>query len=394
MESGASDIVREQGASEDPKLVAKPTQPKTDSSSCFGIYAHIPFCTRKCPYCHFFVLPEDEKAKDTLLRGLLLELEMRKDSLRGQTIPSVYFGGGTPSLFGPKRLEAFLSKLSLPPDCEITLEVNPENVTLELMRAFREVGINRISLGVQSLHDPSLVLLERTHSSNKAVEAIETTHAAGFDNITIDLMYELPDQKAASFEKTLEQLQGLPITHLSLYNLTIEPNTPFYKRDLNLPTQEEGLKMLEMAVHHLEAIGLKRYEISAFAKNGYQAIHNTGYWKARPFFGLGPSAFSYYGGARFRNVPHLKRYMEALEEVRFPIDFEEKLPYPQNVHELLAVRLRLLEGVVLDDIELPERTRMKVKELAEEGFLEEKRGRVCLSQKGLLFYDSVASELI
>jgi len=362
------------------------------SGNPLSLYFHIPFCSQKCPYCHFFVVKDREDQKDALLEALLLELALRQKELQNHSIVSIYFGGGTPSLFGPGRIQTLLS--SLPSDCEITLEANPEDVTSDLMKSYVRAGINRVSLGLQSLQDDALITLGRTHTANKAIQAVEMTHDAGIENISIDLMYELPDQDLASFESTLKQIEKLPINHLSLYNLTIEPHTPFSKKKLNLPSQETGLKMLQSAILHIESIGLKRYEISAFARSGKESVHNTGYWKARPFFGLGPSAFSFYGGARFQNVCNLKKYCDALQNGHIPTDFEEKLPYPQNVHELLAVRLRLVEGVKLEDFSLPKTTNAKLIQLREEGLLEQREDRLCLSERGLLFYDTVASELI
>ena len=357
-----------------------------------SLYFHIPFCTRKCPYCHFFVVKDQEDHKDALLEALQIELALRQREIQNHEIVSIYFGGGTPSLFGAGRIKALLN--DLPQNCEITLEANPEDVTLEMMQGYKDAGINRVSLGVQSLQDDALITLGRGHNSEKAVEAIELTYEAGIQNISIDLMYELPDQDLARFERTLKRLQTLPISHLSLYNLTIEPHTPFSKKKLNLPSQEEGLAMLQSAVEHIESIGLKRYEISAFAKHGKESIHNSGYWTARPFFGLGPSAFSYFDGSRFQNVCNLRHYCTALKEGIFPVDFEEKLSYPQNVLELLAVRLRLLEGVDIDNFDLPKETIQTLADLSDQGFLEKRDSNLCLSEKGLLFYDTIASSLI
>ena len=358
-----------------------------------GLYFHIPFCNRKCPYCHFYVIPNKDEHKELLLNSLLLEWEIV--DLGDAPVPSIYFGGGTPTLFGPEKIATLLSKITnQTSDCEVTIEANPEDVTLALIKAYKEAGINRISLGVQSLVDDSLITLERTHNRNKAIDAIHTTKEAGIDNISIDLMYELPDQTPESFQKTLNQLESLPITHLSLYNLTIEPNTAFFKRTLNLPTQEEGLEMLTRAILTLESIGLKRYEISAFAKPGFESRHNTGYWTARPFYGLGPSAFSYINGTRYRNVANIHRYAKALKEGTSPVDFEEKLPYPQNVHELFAVALRLTKGVHLSTYDLPQKTHQKLESLIRQGYLEKELQSLRLSEKGLLFYDQVASEII
>ena len=359
-----------------------------------SLYFHIPFCSKKCPYCHFFVVPNKEEHRVSLLDAILLEWQRLSPKIDEHDITSIYFGGGTPTLFGAKAIHTLLEKIPHPPDCEITIEANPEDVTTELMLELKGAGINRVSIGVQSLEDDSLLLLERTHNANRAIDAIHTTHNAGITNISIDLMYELPEQTSKNFENTLHKLKTLPITHLSLYNLTIEPNTAFFKRTLNLPSPEENLKMLQAATSHLEEIGLKRYEISAFARPGYTSRHNIGYWTARPFFGLGPSAFSYYNGKRFRNIAHLHRYMRALKENRTPVDFIEELPYPQNVHELLAVQLRLLEGVDLKAFNLPDATYAILDKLETENFLEREGSYYKLTSKGTLFYDTVATEII
>ncbi len=332
------------------------------------------------------------------MESLLLEWNRIQDKIEGQEVVSIYFGGGTPTLFGVEPIAKILSTLekeaNLATDCEITIEANPEDVTPSLMEGYREAGINRVSIGVQSLQDDSLIVLERTHNANKAVEAIEATYNAGLHNISIDLMYDLPNQSLKSFQKTLDQVGSLPITHLSLYNLTIEPNTAFFKRTLSLPSSEESFKMLQAATNHLGEIGLHRYEISAFAKPGFTSKHNTGYWTARPFFGLGPSAFSYHNGARFRNSANINKYAKALKANTTPVDFKEKLPYPQSVHELLAVELRLLRGVDLEKFTLPKSTHSLVERLTDEGYFEENASRLKLSEKGLLFYDTVAGELV
>jgi len=365
-----------------------------------SLYFHIPFCNKKCPYCHFFVLPNKKEYHALLKRGLELELASLKPILQSYEIVSIYFGGGTPSLFGSAPIGELIDRVydtcQVAPDCEITLEANPEDVTQEMMSAYKETGINRVSLGVQSLVDESLILIGRDHCANKASSAIKETFQAGIENISIDLMYDLPRQSVESFDQTLHSLKSLPISHLSLYNLTIEPHTPFWKKKntLELPSDEDSFAMLKAAVCSLEALGLKRYEVSAFAKDGFASRHNTGYWTGRPFFGLGPSAFSYYEGSRKRNVAHLKKYVKALETSLSPCDFVETLAYPQNVHERLAIELRLVEGVDLSSFSLPLNTKQKLEKLAKQGYLEKDEKRCKLTDKGFLFYDSVAVELI
>lgn len=366
--------------------------------TAISLYFHIPFCTKKCPYCHFYVLPNRQKNAfhPLLAEGLKREWDFRQNELSGHSIASIYFGGGTPTLFGPKEIGLVLDRISNRVlNCEITLEANPEEATEELLAQYRNIGINRLSLGVQSFDDRSLHTLERIHSASKAKEAIFAARRAGFTNISIDLMYDLPGQTESSFCYTLDQIQNLPITHLSLYNLTFEPHTSFYKRKKELlpqvPTSEISLKLLQSAVEAIEKAGLKRYEISAF---GLPSIHNSGYWTGRPFLGFGPSAFSFWEGTRFQNIANLQRYAKLLKEQKSPVDFTETLPYPQNIQERLAVQLRLREGVNLDTWDLPLKTTLALENLHKEGFLEKEGSLWRLSEQGILFYDSVAIEII
>jgi len=331
-----------------------------------------------------------------LADGLEKEWDLRKKELEGKEIVSIYFGGGTPSLFGPKPIQKILGQISnLSQGCEITIEANPEEADAELLREYHQIGINRLSLGVQSLDDRSLQTLERSHSAAKAKEAILSAKDAGFDNISIDLMYDLPDQTEASFCYTLDQVAHLPIQHLSLYNLTIEPHTSFHRRKetllSKLPSPSASLKLLQAAIQTLEKAGLKRYEISAFGK---PSKHNSGYWAGREFLGFGPSAFSFWKGSRFRNVANIQRYAKSLKEGRLPIDFEETLYYPANLKERLAVQLRLLEGVDLSGWNLSEEMLNTLSRLEKEGFLQQQGPLWKLSEKGTLFYDTLASEII
>lgn len=363
-----------------------------------SLYFHIPFCSKKCPYCHFYVLPNRAKDQALLREGLALEWALQAPLLEGVEIASIYFGGGTPTLFGAEGLgEALARCRALPwaPGCEVTVEANPEESSVELFAALKGVGVNRISLGVQSLDDRSLAVLERQHSAKKAKEAIEAVRQAGIDNVSIDLMYDLPSQTEASWRYTLDQLPSLPIQHLSLYNLTIEPHTSFHKRKKSLvfPTADESLRLLHLGLDALQKTGLERYEISAFAKPGFTSRHNVGYWTFRPFLGFGPSAFSHWGGERFQNICHLGRYSEALRAGRSPVDYRERLPYPANLKEQLAVQLRLKRGVELPD-QLPEETKRAIASLQEQGFVEKQSSLLRLTERGMLFYDTVATELI
>ncbi|MCC5832978.1 MAG: radical SAM family heme chaperone HemW [Chlamydiales bacterium] len=349
----------------------------------YSLYFHVPFCTRKCGYCHFYVIPNKEPFRKLYMDALRREWELRRPFLpkEGRLI-SVYFGGGTPSLLGPEAIEKILSWIAPEKGVEITIETNPET-SVALFP-----GINRVSLGIQSFDDSLLRTLTRTHRAGRAVDAAFALADSGIENISIDLMYDLPGQTLDSWERTLERAISLPIAHLSLYNLTFEPHTSFYKNRHTLfpriPDGETSLRMLKSAVDRLQAAGLKRYEISAFSKPGFHSRHNTGYWKGRPFLGFGPSAFSYWEGARFRNCANLSQYAKMLNQNRLPIDFHEKLPLTEALKEKLAVGLRLLEGVEAWPRELKN---IYIK-LCDEGFLE--ANSLGLTERGILFHDSVA----
>jgi len=366
-----------------------------------SLYFHIPFCTKKCPYCHFYVIPNQGRYHPLLSEGLALEWERSLPLLAGKRIVSIYFGGGTPTLFAPDGIGAVLARVRdtalLSPDCEITVEANPEEAGKGLFEKLARLGVNRLSIGVQSLDDRSLAVLERSHGAKLAKAAIQEAYGAGLANISIDLMYDLPDQTESSWQYTLNEATALPISHLSLYNLTIEPHTSFYKRrgELCLPKPEASLRMLDAAIQAIEKMGLKRYEISAFVKKGMESRHNLGYWTGRPFLGFGPSAFSDWEGERFRNAANLQRYVRSLRKGESPVDFSEKLPYPANLKERLTVRLRLFEGVDLGLFApLPSETRAVLERWAGEGHLIEQGARIRLSERGALFYDTLAAELI
>ena len=371
-----------------------------------SLYIHVPFCSKKCPYCHFFVLPNSEESQQLYIKSILKEWKLRQPQAAGHRITSIYFGGGTPSLLPPQMIETLLQEIAksqpIAEGCEITIEANPEQITASQLFSYHQMGINRLSFGVQSFDDRLLQTLGRTHDSHKAKKAIEITAHAGIQNISIDLMFDIPYQTLQSWETSLLQIPSLPITHLSLYNLVFDPGTVFHKKRTSLhphlPSEEESLSMLKMATDHLPKAGLVRYEISAFALPGYASYHNMGYWTGRPFIGLGPSAFSYLQGVRSRNIASLTRYASLIDEGKIPEDFQEELTWEEKQRELLAVELRLIRGVDLLDFQsrngpFTESLLKDVQHAEKKGWVAEKNGHLFLTEEGLLFYDSVASEI-
>ncbi|MDN3504162.1 MAG: radical SAM family heme chaperone HemW [Rhabdochlamydiaceae bacterium] len=371
-------------------------------NSSIGLYFHIPFCAKKCPYCHFFVMKGVDRHKESYLKALKKEWLLKLHQIQHKKITSIYFGGGTPTEIGSDGIGQILSwilpRAKLATDCEITVETNPDNVTPNLITELKSAGVNRISIGVQSLDNSTLLEIGRTHSNSKAEEAIHIAHQNGIKNITIDLMYDLPNQTTDSFIKTLQKLPSLPITHLSLYNLVVEEPSAFHRKkeevEAKMPKDEISLQLLEMAINCLSQMGLSRYEISAFAKPGFESKHNTRYWQGGEFLGLGPSAFSYSNESRFQNVANLKKYSDQLELGTIPIDFSERLEYPRNVCELLAIELRLLKGVNISKFNLPSTVLKEIESLIRDNYLIKTDDRLQLTEKGTLFYDTVASTII
>lgn len=365
-----------------------------------SLYFHVPFCKKKCPYCHFYSIYHKDDLEKLYLDAIKKHVYIYQPFIKKNNIISLYFGGGTPSLLSIKSIEEILTLFDLKKETEITIEVNPEDISIEKIKAYKNLNINRASIGVQSFDDTLLKVLERRHSSNKSKEVINTFYEAGIENISIDLMYDIMNQTPASWKKTIKELEPLPITHISLYNLTFEENTPFFKNKEKLlkllPKDSESLELLEYGVSEFERLNFKRYEISAFAKMGYTSIHNSGYWTGREFLGFGPSAFSYLNGKRFQNICNLKDYISSLINNTSPVSFEEELKYPQNINELLAINLRLIEGFDINEFEnkfdkIPSQT---LEILKNSQFVKFEKNRFKLNEKGLLFYDRLASEII
>lgn len=340
------------------------------------------------------------------LSALLQEIKTRSEQIKKRTIVSVYFGGGTPFLFGPHRVEKVLSEissLSSVETSEITLETNPETSTLEALTAYRALGINRLSIGAQSFDPCHLQYLQRGHTAADITSVIEQSMYCGFSNISLDLMYDLPGLSLPIWEKTIHTACALPIQHLSLYNLTIEQNTAWYRRkaeiEASMPNEETSLQMYDAAIQITKECGFAQYEISAFAKSGYQSRHNSGYWEGREFLGFGPSAFSFFNGKRFSNVSNIFDYCHALEQCSSPIDFIDEVSQENRLREMVAIGLRMNKGVHLPSLERAfgqanSALLSSLKNLECLGLLIRDGEQFSLSVKGRSLYDSIAVELI
>lgn len=379
---------------------------QTTSKKEASLYIHVPFCHKKCPYCHFYVVSAVKHSHDQYTQSIIKEWLLVEPLFKDRRIVSIYFGGGTPSVLDPYYYAQILEVISRShpeiKDAEITLEGNPDRLNKERLLGYRKAGINRLSIGVQSLDDSQLQILGRTHSSSKVYSVLEDANTCGFDNVSCDLMYDLPDQTLSVWRSSIVSLVSQPITHISLYNLTFEQQTPFGRKQDALkkrcPSEDISEQMLQIAVSLFEERGFERYEISAFARNGAYSKHNLGYWWGREFMGLGPSAFSYWGQARFSNVSNIKQWHQQLSENKRPEGFYEKLEPIAACREMLSIALRTmwgvsrstLEGYLVNDSKLLS----DINGLIESNLLEWNKNHLLLTQKGQLFYDTVALEII
>lgn len=305
-----------------------------------GLYIHIPFCLSKCPYCDFYSVRYGrglaEKYKKAVIRNLKYYADQRFDT--------VYFGGGTPILLWREICE-IMDNISLSDNAEITLEANPCTALKENMTELRKKGVNRISLGVQSLDDDELKALGRRHTAAAAKKAIETAFECGFDNISADIMLGTPLQTAESLNKTISELSRLPLTHISAYMLKIEENTPFASARLSLPDEEAVCKMYLNSVNLLDSFGFKQYEISNFARNNKICRHNMKYWCCEEYLGIGPAAHSYYNGERFFVKRDIENFISSERQKTY--SEEEGNTQYGGFEEYAMLRLRLTQGLSL-----------------------------------------------
>ena len=316
-----------------------------------GLYFHIPFCKRACAYCDFYK-QIGTRHKPQLLEAMHRELTFRKEYLHADPIRTIYFGGGTPSLCTPEEIQAFLDQSRKEFDCsqieEITMEANPDDLDEEYLNALRQTGVNRLSMGVQSLDDACLKLMNRRHSAQQAIEAVKNAKRAGFDNITVDLIFGVPGFGGDSLNRTLDGMLAMDVQHISAYHLTIEPNTTFGRRMARgqfTPVTEQISEEEFLKVHQrLSEAGYEHYEISNYAQRGFRARHNASYWHGERYLGIGPAAHSFDGEERHWNIASVERYLEGE-----PAECEQ-LTIHDHFNEYLLTRLRTIEGLDLEEI--------------------------------------------
>ncbi len=324
-----------------------------------GVYVHVPFCSAICPYCDFAVVRNRRSAHHGFVSALIAEVASRRDEIDGiGVVDTIYFGGGTPSVLGERHLAALLAVIDrafdLAADTLIFFEANPEDVSAQSLAAWRALGIRVLTLGVQALDDPSLRFLGRRHTAEEARAAIEHALESGFDTVSFDLIYGLPDQSLDGWTKTLDRAAGLGSQHLSCYQLTIEPRTPF-ARDVEsgalvVPTDSQQADYFFVAHERLAHHGFVGYEVSNLARaRRHRSKHNQKYWRHVPYLGFGPSAHSFDGRTRRWNERHLSRWQRSLTTLETAIAGEETLSKEQLAIEAVLLGLRTRDGIELED---------------------------------------------
>ncbi|MBR9922333.1 MAG: radical SAM family heme chaperone HemW [Bacteroidetes bacterium] len=322
-----------------------------------GIYLHIPFCKQACHYCNFH-FSTSLRLKEPLVDALLKELDMQANFLGGETVESVYFGGGTPSLLGANDLSLLLDKIRslhrLSPNAEITLEANPDDVKPDKLQVWKDQGINRLSIGIQSFHEKDLQFMNRAHNAREALECTQLARKAGFELLTIDLIYGSPTTSQKDWEENLRIFKELDIPHLSAYALTVEPGTAldhFIKKGKTGEVDDKKAALqFEYHIERMEAWGYEHYEISNFSLPGKYARHNTSYWFGAPYLGIGPAAHSFKPGLRQWNIAHNPKYIQAIAANQIPAE-KEILSTDDQYNEYVLTRLRTQWGCDITDLQ-------------------------------------------
>lgn len=370
-----------------------------------GIYLHIPFCRKACHYCNFHFSTQGRLMPD-LVDAMVQEMKQRKSALVDQRIDTLYFGGGTPSLLPLPLLETLMktlhSEFSISSDAEITLEANPDDFKSGLVTQWRNLGVNRLSIGVQSFREADLIWMNRAHRAHQSVEAIEWAHQEGIANLTIDLIYGTPGLTDQAWFENVQQALHLQIPHLSCYALTVEPKTALQHavetQQITAPDPEDQSRQFTLLMDWLEAAGFDHYEISNFGKKGFYSQHNRSYWNGSPYLGLGPSAHSFDGKNRSWNIANNALYIQGIQH-QTPIREEEILTPNQQWNEYVMTALRTQEGIdwaylssrfPVDWIQTLE-AQLKVYLKEEKGVFKE--GRWVLTKTGKLFADGIAADL-
>ncbi len=369
------------------------------------LYIHIPFCKQACHYCDFHFSTTTTN-KGAVVEAIAREIVLRKSYLPDGDMETIYFGGGTPSMLDEPELDFLLETIHkhfrVAAGAEITLEANPDDLNAASLKMFSQAGINRLSIGIQSFHEPHLRFMNRAHSAVEAEQCVRLAQQAGIDNISIDLIYAIPAENHDILLRDLSKAFTLNVPHISAYCLTIEPQTAFgswLKKKKIKPIEEEyAAQQFEILVSSLRENGYEQYEISNFARNGLYSNHNSSYWKQHPYLGVGPSAHSYNGTSREYNISNNAKYLEAIQKDVIPSTIET-LSAADQTNEYLLTGLRTKWGVELQKLETLSagefgvQAKGELERMVRKGWIREDSGILVLTEAGKLFADRIASDL-
>ena len=372
-------------------------------NSPMEIYIHIPFCIRKCDYCDFLSGSSGPEEQADYVQALLREIQAVEEG-EGRSVSSIFIGGGTPSVLDERLLGDILreirNRFKMEEDAEITIEVNPGTANIGKLQAYREMGINRLSIGLQSPEDRELKILGRIHNYGQFLETYQEARTVGFDNINIDLMSAIPDQTYEGWVKNLRTVAELEPEHISAYSLIVEEGTPFAARKLNLPDEDTEYNMYEATAQILKEYGFEQYEISNYARKGRECRHNVGYWTRQDYLGFGLGASSLYGKERFANTQDMKKYLENSKNPEKIREKEPSLTREDEMAEFMFLGLRMTKGISKADFQrcfgcTIESVYGEVLEKYESmELLLEKDGRIFLSREGIHVSNSIMAEFL
>ena len=369
-----------------------------------GIYIHIPFCKQACHYCNFH-FSTSLRHRDQMIEAICKEIDLQSDFLSHRELSTIYFGGGTPSLLDAAEIQTILERLShhynWNDTIEITLEANPDDITRDKITNLNDGGINRLSVGIQSFIDHELIASNRAHNAEESLTAIKICQDAGIDNLSLDLIYGMPNSTLETWQYNIDKALELNVDHISSYALTVEPNTALdymvKKGSIALPKEIEVSKQYLQLIDSLTSIGYDHYEISNFAKPNKYAVHNTNYWKSIPYLGIGPSAHSYQPTFRQWNISNNAKYIESITNGVVPSEKEETL-YADQFNEYIMTRLRTMWGIDLNDLERKfsdqvENVHNDIFEYLDSDHVELQNNHYRLTPEGRLLADRIASDL-
>ena len=373
-----------------------------------GLYIHIPFCIKKCKYCDFnsFKLNIDEKKK--YISALEQEMKLYKDEAKDKEIDSIFIGGGTPTVLNGDEIKTLFKKINenfkIKEDAEITMECNPGTIDEKKLLAMKESGVNRLSIGLQAVQNHHLKYIGRIHTYEEFEKNYIEAKNIGFNNINIDLMYALPNQTVEDWKETLEKIVKLNPEHISAYSLILEENTElfdmFNRKEFRLLDEDTDIEMYEYTINYLKLHGYNQYEISNYAKTGYECNHNILYWKCENYIGIGTSSAGYLNNIRYNNICEIDKYEEAVLNNKKPIEFEEFTSEKDEIEEKIFLGLRMNEGIKFIDFEekynlnFEDKYKEQIEKLTKMNLIEVDNQGMRLTQKGREISNSVFVEFM